>query len=41
VLYRDDKEVTLKLSRNPMIVGGKLNFVSLEQLDKKLFVVVM
>ena len=41
VVCCDGKEVTLKLSRNPMVAGGKLNFVSLDQLDDDWFVVVI
>jgi hypothetical protein len=41
VVCREGKEVTLKLSRNPMAAGGKLNFVSLDQLDDDWFVVVI
>jgi hypothetical protein len=37
----DGKEVILKLNRNRMAEGGKLNLVSLEQIDNTLFMVVV
>ena len=33
VVCRDGKEVTLQLTRIPMVGGGKLNLVSLEQMQ--------
>jgi hypothetical protein len=41
VVYHDGKEMTLKLSRYPMVVRGKLKLTSLEQLDNEQFVVVI
>ena len=41
VVCRDGREVVLQLSRNPMVAGGKLNLVSLEQLEDETFLVVV
>ena len=41
VVCRDGKEVTLQLTRNPMAGGGKLNLVSIEQMQDKQLVVVV
>ena len=40
VVCRDGKEVTLQLTRTPMAGGGKLNLVSMEQMQDEQLVVV-
>jgi hypothetical protein len=41
VVFRNDKEMTLKLTRTPMAGGSKLNLVSIDQMTNEQMVVVV
>ena len=41
VVCRDGREVSLQLTRTPMVGGGKLNLVSMEQMHNKQLLVVV